>query len=88
MTDNIRQAISFAIRRSDDYVIQFDYRDAKGQVTRRVVSPIRFVGSDRLLGLCLCREQPRQFYLERCSRPQLMLASEVMMPMPMQAVAG
>ncbi len=80
-----RRMISQAAHRSDEFVIQFDYCDAKGQTTRRVVSPIRFVGPDRFLGLCLCREEPRQFYLQRCSEMQLLSAAEVLMPMPMTA---
>ena len=81
----LRQMILYAAHRSDEFVVQFDYCDAKGQTTRRVVSPVRLVGSDRFLGLCLCREEPRQFYLNRCSEMRLLSASDVLMPMPMSA---
>lgn len=77
------RAVAFATRRADDYVVQFDYVDAKGQTTRRTVSPIRFVSGDRFLALCLCREEPRQFYLQRCSNPQLIAAADVLMPIAM-----
>jgi len=71
---------------SETYVLELVYSDSKGNRTRRIVSPIRFVGSDRFLGLCLCREEPRQFYLSRCEDLRLIPAAEVIMPMPMEAV--
>jgi predicted DNA-binding transcriptional regulator YafY len=63
------------MHQSDDLVVEFDYTDAKGVTTHRVVSPIRFLGRDRFLGLCLSREEPRQFYLERCQNVRVELAS-------------
>ncbi len=74
-----------AMQDSDNYVIEMDYCDATGKRTRRVVSPIRFVGSQRFLGLCLCREAPRQFQLSRCENMRLIPATEVLMPMPMMS---
>ena len=71
---------------SETYVVEMTYRDQKGNQTRRIVSPIRFVGGDRFLGLCLCREEPRQFYMSRCQDVRLVPAAEVIMPMPMQQV--
>ncbi|TWU07726.1 WYL domain-containing protein [Stieleria varia] len=68
---------------SENYVIEMEYSDSKGNRTRRFVSPIRFVGDYRFLGLCLCREEPRQFQLSRCENVRLIPAVEVMMPMPM-----
>ncbi len=64
----------------DDLVVEMQYADSKGNVTHRTVSPIRFVGSDRVLALCLCREEPRQFYLDRCENVRLLRAAEVLMP--------
>ena len=43
------------MHQSDDLVVTFEYTDAKGAVTHRVVSPIRFLGQDRVLALCLSR---------------------------------
>ena len=54
----MRQLIFRDMHQSDDLVVTFDYCDAKGAVTHRVVSPIRFLGQDRLLALCLSREAP------------------------------
>jgi predicted DNA-binding transcriptional regulator YafY len=71
---------------SDNYVVEMDYADAKGVRTHRVVSPIRFMGSYRFLGFCLGREQPRQFQLSRCKNVRLILAAEVLMPVPIAAL--
>mgnify|MGYP003327921461 CR=1 FL=1 len=71
-----------AMQDSDRYVIEMDYADAKGNRTHRFVSPIRFMGSYRFLGLCLCREQPRQFQLSRCKNIRLVPACDVLMPAP------
>lgn len=82
----MRQIISRAMRQADDLVLVFDYRDSKGSVTRRVVSPVRFLASDRFLALCLSREEPRQFYLERCSNLRIDWAANFVMPVPVVEV--
>lgn len=79
----MKETIRRAMLDADTFVIEMTYVDAKGNRTKRVVSPIRFVGGDRLLALCLCREEPRQFYLSRCEDVRLIPAAEVIMPMPM-----
>lgn len=79
----MRQLISRAMQQAEDLVVEFDYCDAKGAKTHRVVSPIRFLGRDRFLALCLCREEPRQFYLDRCQNVRLGLAADVLMPVAM-----
>ncbi len=76
----MRQLIYRAMHQSDDLVVTFDYCDSKGVTTRRVVSPIRFLGKDRFLALCLSREEPRQFYVERCQNGRLELAANFLMP--------
>jgi predicted DNA-binding transcriptional regulator YafY len=80
----MNQILRHAMFNSDKYVIEMDYDDAKGNRTRRVVSPIRFMGSYRFLGFCLCREEPRQFQLSRCKNIRLVPAEEVLMPMQIQ----
>lgn len=72
--------LSRAMLQKDDLVIVFDYTDSKGVASRRVVSPIRFLGGDRFLALCLSREEPRQFHLVRCRNMKLDWASSYMMP--------
>lgn len=79
----MRQILRRAMQQPDDLVVLLDYTDSKGNESRRVVSPIRFLARDRFLALCLCREEPRQFHLERCRNVRLGQASDVMMPMPM-----
>ncbi len=79
----MRQLIFRAMHQVDDLVVVFEYCDSKGVTTRRVVSPIRFLGSDRFLGLCLSREEPRQFHLSRCANLQLDRATSYVMPVAM-----
>lgn len=76
------------MQQSDDLVLVFDYRGKDGSVTRRVVSPIRFASEDRFLALCLSREEPRQFYLDRCSNVRVDLANNYVMPVELLICAG
>lgn len=80
---NMRQLINKAMHDSDEWVLKIAYRDKKGKVTQRFISPIRFAGRERMLALCLCRQEPRQFYLSRMDKVELAPASEVLMPMPL-----
>lgn len=80
---NLINMIRKAMHDSDGWVIQFVYCDAKGKETKRMVSPIRFLGNDRFLGLCLGREECRQFYLSRCREAVLKPADDCLMPIPM-----
>ena len=79
----MRKIFRQAMQNPDDLVVEFVYRDAEGTCTTRVVSPIRFLSADRFLALCLCREEPRQFYLDRCSNVRLIKATDILMPVPM-----
>ena len=72
--------IARAIQQADDLVVVFDYLDAKGNATRRVVSPYRFLGETHFLGLCLTREEPRQFQISRCHNLKIDLAINYVMP--------
>lgn len=76
-----------ALLQQDDLVVVFQYVDSQGKKSQRVVSPIRFLGNDRFLGLCLTREEPRQFYLDRCLNVKLDLASNYTMPVFFQPEA-
>ncbi len=75
-----RKMIQTAMQQCDDLVVAFDYRDAQGNQTRRIASPIRFVAADRFLALCLSRCEPRQFQLDRCSNIRLCSAADYVMP--------
>ncbi len=77
---NIKPLIARAMQQSDDLVVVFDYVDAQGQATRRVVSPFRFVGNTSFMGLCLVREEPRRFDLSRCRNVKIDLAMNYVMP--------
>ena len=76
----MRQKIQKSMSSCDELVVEFRYRDAKGNATRRVVSPIRFLGQNRFLGLCLSREEPRQFCMDRCDSVELKPAWDYVMP--------
>ena len=82
----MRQLITRAMGNPDQLVVVLDYRDKDGNQTRRVVSPIRFSDTDRFLALCLCREEPRQFQLDRCSNLKLAEAHNYFMPVPICVV--
>ena len=82
----MRKMLHRAMQQADDLVVKMDYTDSKGQQTIRVVSPIRFLGSGRFLGLCLCRCEPRQFDLQRCQNAELQPAHQYMMPVPLKVV--
>jgi predicted DNA-binding transcriptional regulator YafY len=82
-----KQLLRTAMQRQDDLVLSLVYVDSKGNRTTRVVSPIRFLSNDRFLGLCLCRCEPRQFHLDRCSNLELKQASDYVMPVPMSSAS-
>ena len=79
----MRNIIQKSILNDDQWVVVFRYRDSNGNLTNRVVSPIRFLGDNRFLGLCLSREEPRQFYFDRCEDVQLRPAWDYVMPVAM-----
>ena len=78
-----QQLLTRAMQCPDDLVLSMEYVDAKGVRTQRIVSPIRFLPSGRFLGLCLCRCEPRQFNLDRCSNLKLCFAADFVMPVLM-----
>ena len=82
----MRNILLMAMYSPDDYVVSLEYLDSKGAATRRVVSPIRFLSGGRFLGLCLCREEPRQFYMNRCQNVKLCRASDFVMPVPVTVI--
>jgi len=78
--NNLKSLLLRVMQQSDDLVIVFDYSDAKGLTSRRVVSPYRFLGETHFLGLCLTREEPRQFQVSRCQNVRVDLAMNYVMP--------
>jgi predicted DNA-binding transcriptional regulator YafY len=79
----VRAKIFQAMQESDRFVVEFLYTDSQKKQTRRIVSPIRFMPNGRFLGLCLCREEPRQFYMNRCQDLQIKPAEQFLMPVPL-----
>jgi predicted DNA-binding transcriptional regulator YafY len=88
VSDVKRRLIARVMQQTDDLVIVIEYEGKDGAVTRRVVSPIRFVGEDRFLALCLSREEPRQFYIDRCRSVRVDLAATYIMPVEMMTLAS
>ena len=84
----MRTNISRAMRDHDTYVVELEYCDSRGHRTRRIVSPIRFLSSNRFLALCLCSEEPRQFCLNRCDNIRLRGAHDYLMPVPMEELSA
>ncbi|MDZ4848109.1 MAG: hypothetical protein SGI77_02350 [Pirellulaceae bacterium] len=85
---NLMPMIARAIQQSDDLVVVFDYFDAKGKASRRVVSPYRFLGESHFMGLCLTREEPRQFQISRCRNLRIDLANNYVMPVAPEELAA
>lgn len=84
----MRNLVNQAQTMYDDWVVEFCYRDSKGNESIRVVSPYRFIDSDRFLALCLSREEPRQFCLSRCSRMAIRPAYDYVMPVPIRELTA
>jgi predicted DNA-binding transcriptional regulator YafY len=88
MTGKLQYMLRRAMGDPDHVVVVLEYEDKLGHRTRRVVSPIRFTGSNSFLALCLCREEPRRFDIDRCSNFQLAPAHQFAMPVPVIEMAG
>ncbi len=82
------QLIRIAMQHQDDLVLELSYEDRYGGRTQRIVSPIRFLGTDRFLAFCLCRCEPRQFQLSRCSNIALRRAADYVMPVQLEALSN
>ena len=61
------------------WCVAIRYRDAKGRLTSRTISPIRWTSAGVVLALCLGRSEPRQFDLRRMSDVRLVAAADVLM---------
>ena len=83
---SVRQKLRQAMSDPDNWVIRCEYRDRRGFTTSRVISPIRFIGGDRVAALCLGREAPRQFLLSQIRAVELVPASDVQMPEPIEEI--
>jgi predicted DNA-binding transcriptional regulator YafY len=84
----IKRAVSMAMQAQDDWVLSIVYTTKDKTRTRRIVSPIRFIGQDKFEALCLCREEPRHFIFAQCEDVHLVHASEVLMPVEIEVIEG
>lgn len=76
------------MRDPDGTALIVEYRDSTGTVTRRAISPIRWMSSDneQFTALCLCREEPRTFRVDRLVAVDTVPAHEILMPHPLEVV--
>lgn len=81
MNDRVRgELIQFAIEQQDDYVLIFEYPSG-GMVRRRYVSPYKIhCGVYTLEGLCLTRQEARQFKIDHMQKVMLACAHDFVMP--------
>jgi predicted DNA-binding transcriptional regulator YafY len=84
--DKREQLITRVMQQSDELVLVIEYSGKNGQVTRRVVSPIRWSGKGMFLALCLSREEPRHFHVERCRSIRVDLAERYVMPVELEVI--
>ena len=85
--NQMTKLIDVAMLDHDRFVVEFVYCDARGNRTRRVVSPIRFAEAGQtFIGLCLSREEPRQFAINRIREVSLRPAHDYLMPVPLVEV--
>ncbi len=76
--NQFKRQIQKAIQSPDDYAIHFIYV-TDDKVSIRAVSPYRWNGNS-FFGLCLSKENHRQFRLDRIHKLRLVKSSEVVMP--------
>ena len=82
--DGVKDFVRMAMVEPDSFVLRFEYRDSGGKKTRRIASPIRWKDKATFLALCLCREEPRLFRMDRVSDCELLDANTVQMPEPVE----
>ncbi len=75
-----------AMAAPESLVIRTMYVDDEGVITKRYISPIRIIDKEHLLALCLCREEPRSFVLNRLIGVELVSADDVLMPMEIEVI--
>lgn len=78
--------IAHAMHNPDEWVVRLRYRGKDGVTTERIISPIKMVSPTAILALCLCREEPRRFELERCSHFELVNANDILMPVAIRFI--
>lgn len=84
---SVMKSLVLSMNAPDDHVIRMQYTDKAGVVTERTVSPIRFIGQTAMMALCLSREEPRRFELDKCSQIELVDANDVLMPVEIRVIS-
>ena len=72
---------------ADRWVCRIRYRSTNGELTERVISPSR-ISRGVVHALCLCREEHRNFMLNRISYVELVPAADVLMPVPITTLTS
>ena len=80
-----RTHVAMAMSLPDEWVVEIEYKDRLGQTTKRTISPLKWIRKDHFLALCAGREEPRQFYLDRCVTVKLRPSCDLLMPEPVQS---
>ncbi len=76
----LERCLSIAMANPDRWSLKIRYEAKDGCIHDRFVSPIRLESASRFLALCLCREEPRLFYLDRCLQWRLVKSCDLVMP--------
>lgn len=75
-----RRMVAVCLSNPDDLALAITYLDLSGKLTKRTISPIRYLTRSRLLVYCLSRGEPRSIYLERVVRVQIRHTADVLAP--------
>lgn len=76
----VRSKINSAMCNQERLVLLIRYKSVKGEVTERVVSPVRWLNRLAFTALCLGREGCRTFRIDRCQSAEIKQASDCLMP--------
>lgn len=81
--NRFKREINAAMRDPDRYSLHFIYVSDR-TVSIRAVSPCSWRGGDSFMGLCLSRQDPRCFRLDRILKLRLVKSSDIRMPFPIR----
>ena len=78
--DTRRGLLEAAMDAPDDLVAVVNYLSMDGKLTRRTVSPVRYLTPHRMLVYCLGRCNLRSLHINRILDVRIRVASDVMAP--------
>lgn len=76
----VRRLVDLSLCNTDELALLVTYLDLHGRLSKRTVSPIRYLTRDLVSVYCLGRENCRSLYIQRCMRVELRLACDVLAP--------